>query len=136
MLVVKKEDYDSCNTKNPRHTLNGGDSKFKFHRSGPFYFISGNVENCKQGQKLIVVVLSLEHRKHYSPAVAPSPVTHSPATAPSPTHSAPVPAPAQSPSEGPSSENSPAPSPAHSGSTRFSGSVVVALGFGAALFFA
>lgn len=105
MLLVNKQEYDSCNTKNPITKMDGGDSIFTLDKSGPFFFISGNVENCEHGQKLIVVVISPNHhKKQQGPSSSPSAV-------------APV--------------YSPAPSPAHSGSTRISGyvcfSVVVAL---------
>lgn len=121
VLVVNKQDYDSCNTKNPILKLDDGDSTFKFDKSGPFFFISGIVENCQKGEKLIVVVLSPNH--HHTP---PSPTT----VAPAPSHSAdnaPSPSAADktAPTTSPISENSPEPSPAHSGSHRFRGSVGV-----------
>ncbi|XP_076906858.1 early nodulin-like protein 2 isoform X2 [Bidens hawaiensis] len=58
VLVVKKEDYDSCNTKSPIATLTGGDLVYNLNRPGSFYFISGNKANCDQGQKLTVVVIT------------------------------------------------------------------------------
>ncbi|OWM78662.1 early nodulin-like protein 2 [Punica granatum] len=58
VLVVTKDGYASCNTKSPLVSLTDGDSLFTFKRSGPFFFISGNPENCNNGQKLIVVVLA------------------------------------------------------------------------------
>lgn len=136
VMVVNKEDYDSCNPKNPIHKMDGGDSTFQFDRSGPFFFISGNVDNCQHGQRLIVVVLSLGHTHVIPSSPLPSPPVSppSPAEAKSPEGSAPSP----NPGMGPSGENSPAPSPsAHSGSTRFSGSVngvAFGVGVGVALF--
>ncbi|KAK1418077.1 hypothetical protein QVD17_27216 [Tagetes erecta] len=84
VLVVNKGDYDECNSNSPVTKLTGGDSTFKFDRSGPFYFITGNKSNCDQGQKLIVVVLALRIRSP-PPSVAtpPSPVV-SPTLPPSP----------------------------------------------------
>ncbi|BAT89540.1 hypothetical protein LR48_Vigan08g015900 [Vigna angularis] len=70
VLEVKKEDYDKCNKTNPIKKFENGDTEFKFDRSGPFYFISGNDGNCEKGQKLIVVVLS--PRKSPSPSPSPS----------------------------------------------------------------
>ncbi|GAU27137.1 hypothetical protein TSUD_104460 [Trifolium subterraneum] len=71
VLVVSKEDYYSCNIGNPIQKLDGGDSTFTFDKSGPFFFISGNVENCKKGQKLIVVVLSPNHHRKQGPSASP-----------------------------------------------------------------
>ncbi|XP_048422247.1 early nodulin-like protein 1 [Pyrus x bretschneideri] len=86
VLVVAKEDYNSCNTKNPKQCLTDGDSVFKFNRSGPFFFISGNAENCQKGQKLIVVVLAVRNKtQHHTDSPSPSPViTNPPAVLPSP----------------------------------------------------
>lgn len=62
--LVSKKDYNSCNPNNPIHKMDDGDSTFVFNKSGPFFFISGNVGNCQHGQKLIVVVLALTHHQH------------------------------------------------------------------------
>ncbi|KAL5130849.1 Early nodulin-like protein 2 [Glycine soja] len=58
VVVVKKEDFDSCNINNPIQKMDGGDSTFQLSNSGLFYFISGNLDNCKNGQKLIVLVMA------------------------------------------------------------------------------
>ncbi|KAL0353768.1 UNVERIFIED_CONTAM: Early nodulin-like protein 1 [Sesamum angustifolium] len=78
VLVVNNHDYDTCNTANLILRLDDGNSVFKFDRSGPFFFISGNKSNCDKGQKLIIVVLAVRNRR--SPPRTPSP---SPAEAPS-----------------------------------------------------
>lgn len=89
VVVVSKDNYDQCNAANPISKLDGGDSTFKFDRSGPFYFITSNKTNCDQGQKLAVVVLALRNR---SP----------PASSPAPAGQAPVPSPeSQTPSSAP-----------------------------------
>ncbi|XP_061352150.1 early nodulin-like protein 3 [Gastrolobium bilobum] len=141
VVVVKREDYDSCNTNNPFHKMDDGDSTFKFDKSGPYFFISGSIENCKKGQKLIVVVMAVRHNKHSEsplPATPPPSVTHSPsAPPPSVTHSPAAPSPAKAESPKPSLD-SPAPAPSsHSGSTRFSSSVgvVMAVSVGVVSFF-
>ncbi|CAA0815987.1 early nodulin-like protein 3 [Striga hermonthica] len=69
VLVVNKDDYNSCNTTNPIEKFDGGRSIFRFDRSGPFFFISGNEASCIRGQKLIVVVLAVR-----SGGPGPSPV--------------------------------------------------------------
>lgn len=73
VLVVNKQDYASCNIKNPIQKLEGGDSVFQFNRSGPFYFISGVADRCAKNQKLIVVVLAERRKKPVSPSPSPSP---------------------------------------------------------------
>ncbi|KAK8481938.1 hypothetical protein V6N11_047891 [Hibiscus sabdariffa] len=62
VLLVTKEDYFACNTRNPIQSLTEGDSIFTFDRSGPFFFITGNADNCNKGQKLIVVVMAVRHK--------------------------------------------------------------------------
>ncbi|XP_059664229.1 early nodulin-like protein 18 [Cornus florida] len=99
VLVVKKDDYDKCNTEKPIMKMDDGDSVFKFDRSGPFFFISGNKDNSQKDQKLIVVVLAIRNHNKFPPvAVPPAPVGQTPASSPSPTKSSPSPAPATTPS--------------------------------------
>ncbi|KAK4255521.1 hypothetical protein QN277_008513 [Acacia crassicarpa] len=131
VLVVNKTDYDSCNTKDAMMKMDDGDSHFTFDKSGPFFFISGNSENCKKDQKLVVVVLAVRDKTPSSPpmaAPAPSPAEGNPPTvSPGPSEgpdvgeNAPAPSPAEGnpptvspgPSEGPDAgDNPPAPSPA------------------------
>ncbi|EEF44409.1 early nodulin-like protein 2 [Ricinus communis] len=134
VLLVKKEDYTSCNTKSPIQSLTDGDSIFIFDHSGPFYFISGNTDNCNKGQKLHVVVMAV--RPKPSPTT-PAPQSPSPVAAPpqspssSPISSPPVPPPttAESPSESPivsnASELAP---PNHSGSEGYNSFFGLVLG--------
>ncbi|GFP79669.1 early nodulin-like protein 1 [Phtheirospermum japonicum] len=84
VVVVSKDDYNHCNTSNPNAKLEDGKSVYKFNRSGPFFFISGNKSSCDHGQKLIVVVLAVRNKP---PAAPPSPApapAGSPADAPAP----------------------------------------------------
>nr|XP_009759584.1 PREDICTED: early nodulin-like protein 1 [Nicotiana sylvestris] len=81
VLIVHKDDYIKCKKNKPIHAFKNGHSKFKFPKSGPFYFISGHADDCKNGQKLIVVVLSPNHNKTSVKMSSPSP-------APAPTKSA------------------------------------------------
>ncbi|XP_004301993.1 PREDICTED: early nodulin-like protein 1 [Fragaria vesca subsp. vesca] len=80
VMVVTKEDYYSCINKNPIQSLTDGDSVFKFERSGPFFFISGNADDCQNGQKLIVVVLALRHK--YDRGTTPLVPSSSPVASP------------------------------------------------------
>jgi len=122
VLVVNKQDYDSCDTKNPIYKMDDGESTFSLKKTGPFYFISG--VNCQNGEKFMVVVFCPHHHHEHqgpslSPAVAPvssptpSPLWNSPAYSQPSASNAPSPsiagwtAPSQSPSW-----NSPAYSPA------------------------
>ncbi|KAJ6950169.1 hypothetical protein NC651_003981 [Populus alba x Populus x berolinensis] len=112
VLLVTKDDYNSCKTKKPLKTMGSGSSVFQFDKSGPYFFISGNEDNCRKGQKLTVVVLSGK------PKQAPTPVSQPPALspkAPSPVaHNNPSPAPSKSPSpsaEPPASSQGPSLSP-------------------------
>ncbi|RWR97423.1 early nodulin-like protein 2 [Cinnamomum micranthum f. kanehirae] len=118
VLVVNKEDYDQCNTKNPISNFSDGYSVFKFDRSGPFFFISGIQEKCQKGEKMIVVVLAVRHS--HTPPISPS---HTPPISPPPSVEAPSPSPSDSPgekyapspsptpSDSPGEKNAPAPSP-------------------------
>ncbi|PSR96370.1 Early nodulin-like protein [Actinidia chinensis var. chinensis] len=112
VLVVSKEDYDTCNTQKPIMKLDGGDSVFKFDRSGPFFFISGNKSSCDKGQKLNTVVIALRNQPKSTPPTtppsetgAPAPGGQIPATppkSPSPTASTPSqPPPATTPATSP-----------------------------------
>ncbi|MED6155315.1 hypothetical protein PIB30_003914 [Stylosanthes scabra] len=104
VLQVKKEDYEKCNKSNPIKKFTDGNTEFTFDHSGPFYFISGQDDNCNnKAQKLIVVVLAPR-------GTTPTPPTPSSPKSPSPAPSSgspPVPAPTPAPTP---AGNSPAPS--------------------------
>ncbi|XP_041003196.1 early nodulin-like protein 1 [Juglans microcarpa x Juglans regia] len=103
--VVTKDRYNSCDNTNPIQSFTEGDSVFKFDRSGPFYFISGSVDHCQKGQKLVVVVLAVRNKTRHAPPPSPSPAADTPAlppTAATPEGESPrsgAPAPDQSPSD-------------------------------------
>ncbi|KAL0354228.1 UNVERIFIED_CONTAM: Early nodulin-like protein 2 [Sesamum angustifolium] len=116
VLVVSKDDYSKCNKDNPIKNLKDGDSKFKFEKSGPFFFISGHDQNCEKGEKFIVVVLS--HHHHGTPVSAPSlsPEAHlrPPSSSPSPSPTTvktvpPVKPPNKAPAPAPSAHQTPTP---------------------------
>lgn len=60
VLLVDKRSYDACDTSAPIDTFSDGSTVFTFTRSGAFYFVSGNKDNCNRNEKLIVVVMG-EH---------------------------------------------------------------------------
>lgn len=110
--MVNKDDYNSCNIKNPMTSLTNGDSDFKFDRSGPFFFISGDAEKCQKGLKLHVVVLAVRNKRHHAPS--PSPATLPPSSSIVPTPAAESESPEQR--ANPSEIDGPAPAPTeHSG---------------------
>ncbi|TKW17178.1 hypothetical protein SEVIR_5G349200v4 [Setaria viridis] len=57
VLLVDRKAYDACDTGAPMDTFTDGNTVFTFTHSGPFYFISGNKDNCNRDEKLIVVVM-------------------------------------------------------------------------------
>lgn len=118
--MVIKDDYYSCNIKKPIRSLTDGDSIFKFDRSGPFYFISGNADYCNKGQRLIIVVMAVRPK----PQPAPVPVPQSPSPVAAPPSSSPLhlpPSPVESPSDSPKDPSAPEPASGHSGSGGFTG---------------
>ncbi|KAJ1696705.1 hypothetical protein LUZ63_005217 [Rhynchospora breviuscula] len=68
-LVVTEKDYESCNVSNPIST-NVCETYYKLKELGAMYFISGTIDNCEKGQKMMVQVL-LTSASTYPP---PSPV--------------------------------------------------------------
>ncbi|KAF9610584.1 hypothetical protein IFM89_023378, partial [Coptis chinensis] len=82
VLVVNKQDFDQCSTSNPVSKMDDGNSKYKFDKQGPFYFISGNLTNCQNGQKLIVVVLTPRNKSPPAPSSQGTPPQASPGTPP------------------------------------------------------
>ena len=75
VLQVTREAYTNCSTTDaPMANFTDGHTVFTFNRSGAFYFISGNEDNCKNNEKLVVVVLA-DRSKHNSNQtnIAPSP---------------------------------------------------------------
>ncbi|KAJ4729783.1 Early nodulin-like protein [Melia azedarach] len=136
VLIVSKDDYFSCNIKNPVKSLADGDSTVTFDHSGPYFFISGNGDNCNKGQKLVVVVMAVRNKTHHrhappSPSPAASPTPASPPTVSPPVESPKSSAPVQPPtsSDTPSDLDAPSPAPLNSGSSCLGFSVGSVLGY-------
>lgn len=126
-MIVSKDDYNSCNTKNPIKSLTDGDSSFIFDRSGSFFFISGNADDCNKGKKLIIVVMAV--RPKPLPPTPYSPIT--PASSPQPTSSSP---PAVSPdARSPSDSAGPAQAPSTNSKSGSSGLTAGSLSVGLVL---
>ncbi|EYU45242.1 hypothetical protein MIMGU_mgv1a023018mg, partial [Erythranthe guttata] len=84
ILVVNENSYLKCNKENLIKILKDGDSKFKFEKSGLFFFISGHNQNYEKGQKFIFVVLSDRHRNttHNAPSPLPEDTLQTPVLLP------------------------------------------------------
>ncbi|KAF3779982.1 Early nodulin-like protein 1 [Nymphaea thermarum] len=96
VLQVSKDDYTNCNTAAPIASFTDGRTTFTFNQSGPYYFISGVEDNCKNKEKLVVIVLADRTKKPSTqPPVSP-PAASPPATSP-PVESPPAPSGAGAP---------------------------------------
>ncbi|KAL6616196.1 hypothetical protein ACP70R_038466 [Stipagrostis hirtigluma subsp. patula] len=86
VLLVDKRAYDACDTSSPIDTFSDGSTVFTFTRSGPYYFISGNKDNCNRNEKLIVVVMAERSAvdNGTSAGLPPSPNGPFPASSPPP----------------------------------------------------
>ncbi|KAK9231944.1 hypothetical protein WN943_022185 [Citrus x changshan-huyou] len=73
VLEVDKWGYYHCNSSNATVAFNNGKSVFKLDRPGPFYFISGTPDHCKNGQRLLVEVMGLHPISQSPPAIAVPP---------------------------------------------------------------
>ncbi|XP_010267739.1 PREDICTED: early nodulin-like protein 1 [Nelumbo nucifera] len=139
VLQVNKEDYTNCSTAQPISLFNDGHTSFKFNQSGPFYFISGSIENCLKNEKMVVVVMADRNNlssSSNSTELAPPPNSNETILAPPPPNSnetnlTPPPPPSGSieivpsptPSETPASPSPSPPSGASSVLVSFIGSI-------------
>ncbi|KAI0518737.1 hypothetical protein KFK09_006173 [Dendrobium nobile] len=87
VLQVRKKDYHSCNTSSPIAVHQDGSTRVRLRRSGAHYFISGVEGACEKGEKLVVVVISENHREGFQSSLSPAPApaefdSGSPAMAP------------------------------------------------------
>ncbi|XP_065862667.1 early nodulin-like protein 7 [Euphorbia lathyris] len=57
VLIVNATAYEKCDVSNPIDTFDDGDTVFKIDRDGLFYFISGHIEHCMAGQKMVLRVM-------------------------------------------------------------------------------
>ncbi|GAB4850246.1 hypothetical protein Ancab_029542 [Ancistrocladus abbreviatus] len=82
VLVVDKYGYYHCSIEDPISSYTDGNTLITLDRSGLFYFTSGDVERCKNGQRLIVDVMSPHQHFVASPpdsdvAISPGPSSSS-----------------------------------------------------------
>lgn len=71
MLVVNYTDYQNCVVSNPISKFEDGNTVLRIDRYGFFYFISGQPDHCRAGQKLVIRVMVQSEVE--SPTPAPSP---------------------------------------------------------------
>ncbi|PUZ58550.1 hypothetical protein GQ55_5G518500 [Panicum hallii var. hallii] len=117
VLVVTPSHYDACNTTEPVLRLDGGDTRFVFNGSGPYFFISADEGRCRAGERLIVVVLAVRNNSGGNtpspPKSSSSPPTSPPPVAtPAPRALPPPPLPPKSSSPPPAGKNASSPAPA------------------------
>ena len=108
VLYVKSEDYASCNTGSPYAKFSDGHTVFKLNHSGPYFFISGNKDNCLKNEKLTVIVLA----ERGNPNPPKTNQTSPPASPPSPSAPSPAPTGQEGQSPPPGAETNPTPAPA------------------------
>ncbi|KAE8713671.1 Early nodulin-like protein 3 [Hibiscus syriacus] len=106
VLHVTEEAYKNCNLESPIAKYTDGHTVFSLDHSGPYYFISGNKDNCGKNEKLVVVVLADRSNRSSTgnETLAPSPPPVGSTEPPSPAPSG------ESPPDG-TVENNPTPAP-------------------------
>ncbi|XP_020572666.1 early nodulin-like protein 1 [Phalaenopsis equestris] len=80
VIRVEKIGYYHCNESGNGTLLKDGSAVFLLDKPGFFFFVSGNVEHCKKGQRLMVDVMASHG--------APAPFSGAPSPCPSPNSSA------------------------------------------------
>ncbi|CAI9757619.1 unnamed protein product [Fraxinus pennsylvanica] len=70
VVVVDKWGYYHCNASHPISVYNTGNTIINIEKSGPMYFVSGDPEHCKNGQRLLVEVIRV-----HQDSPAPSPLS-------------------------------------------------------------
>ncbi|XP_009628149.1 early nodulin-like protein 7 [Nicotiana tabacum] len=76
VVVVDKWEFYHCNRTHPTSGAKDGNTTVNLDRAGPFYFVSGDPEHCKNGQRLAIEVLPLYPISQSPPqpiSLAPSP---------------------------------------------------------------
>lgn len=68
VVVVDKWGYYHCNASHPISVYNTGNTIINIEKPGPRYFVSGDHEHCKNGQRLLVEVIRVHQD---SPAPSP-----------------------------------------------------------------
>ncbi|KAB1215336.1 Early nodulin-like protein 3 [Morella rubra] len=87
VLHVSQDDYTNCNTEAPIEKFSDGHTVYQLKQSGPYYFISGNRDNCLKNEKFVLVVLadrsnSSSNTNQTSTVSPPPPPASTPSPAP------------------------------------------------------
>ncbi|GAB4842284.1 hypothetical protein Ancab_012254 [Ancistrocladus abbreviatus] len=80
VLVVDKYGYYHCNTENPISSFADGNTLITLDQPGLFYFISGEPDHCKKGQRLIIDVMSPHQHFVASPPDSYLPISPGPSS--------------------------------------------------------
>lgn len=72
-MVVDKYGYYHCNSTRPASVFKDGNTVINLERPGPAYFVSGDPDHCKNGQRLMVEVITLHPITRSPESPAPSP---------------------------------------------------------------
>ncbi|XP_057473539.1 early nodulin-like protein 7 [Actinidia eriantha] len=83
VLVVEKFGYFHCNMTHPISTFHNSNTVIGLDKTGPTYFISGDPDHCKNGQRLVIEVMGPHSTPHFHPFIAAPPVSYM-AVSPSP----------------------------------------------------
>ncbi|KAJ3697030.1 hypothetical protein LUZ61_000735 [Rhynchospora tenuis] len=71
VLMVSREDYEKCYTADPILVYRGQNTHYELKRSGYYYFISGKLGHCEQGQKVAIQVTSSDMNASAPPPLDP-----------------------------------------------------------------
>ncbi|PIN09138.1 hypothetical protein CDL12_18290 [Handroanthus impetiginosus] len=72
VLMVDKWGYYHCDLSHPISVFKDGNTVVNLERPGPVYFVSGDTDHCKNGQRLMVEVIT-PHRSPPQPYMDASP---------------------------------------------------------------
>ncbi|PIN14980.1 hypothetical protein CDL12_12381 [Handroanthus impetiginosus] len=72
VLTVDKWGYYHCDLRHPVSVFKDGNTVVNLEQSGPVYFVSGDPDHCKNGQRLKVEVIT-PHRSPPQPYMDASP---------------------------------------------------------------
>ncbi|XP_050247056.1 early nodulin-like protein 1 [Quercus robur] len=105
VLQVNQDSYNNCNTDSYQQKYTDGHTVVQLPQSGPFYFISGNKDNCQKNEKMVVIVLADRSNSSQNTNTTTSP----PPSGSTDITPSPAPAGEESPSPPPTGEETPAP---------------------------
>jgi len=72
VVKVGKRGYYHCNETRHGSTFKDGSTVFLLDKPGFYYFVSGNIEHCKKGQRVLIEVVGVPAPLVPSPSPLPS----------------------------------------------------------------